>query len=78
MDIQSPNNSTHEDKYTSSDPDAEKSKEYWSQVEPTVNGMLGGFSRIQGIDIDGSKKFLEHFFIARKNNGRNTTEESMH
>jgi len=50
-------------------PDAIKSKEYWDAVEPTVNGMLGGFSRINHVDIQGSKKFLQHFFNARKGPG---------
>jgi protein N-terminal methyltransferase len=51
---------------SSSEPDPEKSKEYWDHVEPTVNGMLGGFSKIHNIDMEGSKKFLDHFFVTRK------------
>ncbi|KAL0274221.1 UNVERIFIED_CONTAM: hypothetical protein PYX00_006693 [Menopon gallinae] len=33
--------------------------DYWSQVEPTVNGMLGGFGNISNIDIQGSELFLK-------------------
>ena len=47
-------------------PDAEKSRLYWSQVDATVNGMLGGFSRVSPPDISESRKFLSHFFSARK------------
>lgn len=56
----------------SSGPDAEKSKEYWDHVEPTVNGMLGGFSKIHHSDMDGSKKFLQHFFCLRKDRRERT------
>ena len=47
-------------------PDARKSKIYWENVEPTVNGMLGGFSRISPTDISESRKFLSQFFQPRK------------
>lgn len=36
--------------------------DYWSQVEPTVNGMLGGFGNISSIDIQGSDLFLKKLF----------------
>lgn len=49
-----------------SGPDAVKSKVYWERVEPTVNGMLGGFSRISPTDISESRKFLSQFFESRK------------
>lgn len=35
---------------------------YWSTIEPTVDGMLGGFSTISGIDIQGSSQFLKEIF----------------
>lgn len=51
-------------------PDAVKSKEYWDNVEPTVDGMLGGFSRIHHADMDGSRKFLRQFFRSRSIEGK--------
>lgn len=47
-------------------PDAHKSKVYWENVEPTVSGMLGGFSRVSPTDISESRKFLSQFFRPRK------------
>ena len=35
---------------------------YWSSVDPSVNGMLGGFGNISNIDIEGSAKFLKGLF----------------
>ena len=35
---------------------------YWSSVDPSVNGMLGGFANISNIDIEGSAKFLKGIF----------------
>ncbi|XP_068609133.1 N-terminal Xaa-Pro-Lys N-methyltransferase 1 [Brachionichthys hirsutus] len=34
---------------------------YWKEVPPTVDGMLGGYSSISSIDINGSKAFLKKF-----------------
>lgn len=39
-----------------------KAQIYWSSVEPTVDGMLGGFSSIHKIDITGSASFLQDIF----------------
>lgn len=36
-------------------------KEYWKGISPTVDGMLGGFGRISGEDINGSLGFLKPF-----------------
>ena len=36
--------------------------DYWSNVDPTVDGMLGGFGKISQIDIEGSSKFLKALF----------------
>ena len=36
-------------------------KEYWSNVEPTVDGMLGGFSHISNTDLAGSAAFVREF-----------------
>jgi protein N-terminal methyltransferase len=34
---------------------------YWGSVEPTVDGMLGGFSQVDPIDAAGSLGFVEEF-----------------
>lgn len=44
----------------------QKSKEYWAVVEPTVNGMLGGYPQVSYQDVRGSSKFLSEYFIQRK------------
>jgi protein N-terminal methyltransferase len=36
-------------------------KEYWSNIAPNVDGMLGGFEQISPTDINGSKAFLRPF-----------------
>lgn len=35
-----------------------KAQKYWSEVPPTVNGMLGGMGYISSVDIQASKNFL--------------------
>ncbi len=32
---------------------------YWSNISPTVEGMLGGFGKVSPTDIDGSARFLK-------------------
>jgi len=39
-----------------------KAADYWSGVDPTIDGMLGGFGKISQIDIEGSSKFLKALF----------------
>jgi len=34
---------------------------YWEGIEPTVQGMLGGFEEISEIDVGASKRFLSEF-----------------
>lgn len=36
-------------------------EDYWREVPPTVDGMLGGYGSISSIDINGSKAFLNKF-----------------
>ncbi|XP_028274478.1 N-terminal Xaa-Pro-Lys N-methyltransferase 1 isoform X2 [Parambassis ranga] len=36
-------------------------KDYWKEIPPTVDGMLGGYGSISSIDINGSKAFLQKF-----------------
>ena len=35
---------------------------YWEQQPSTVDGVLGGFSRLSGTDIAGSRRFLETLY----------------
>ncbi|KAJ3409226.1 hypothetical protein HDV05_004542 [Chytridiales sp. JEL 0842] len=35
--------------------------DYWHEIEPTVNGMLGGFAHISDTDTTSSLKFIEEF-----------------
>lgn len=43
----------------------EKSLEYWADIPPTVDGVLGGFGFISKVDIDGSEKFLESLLTSK-------------
>uniref|UniRef100_A0A182M1H5 Alpha N-terminal protein methyltransferase 1 n=1 Tax=Anopheles culicifacies TaxID=139723 RepID=A0A182M1H5_9DIPT len=45
-------------------------KKYWSNVSPTVDGMLGGFGSISFIDIRGSEQFLKHLYKQKPAPGR--------
>lgn len=40
----------------------DNAKKYWSSIEPTVNGMLGGFESIHLLDVRGSQYFLKDIF----------------
>lgn len=40
-------------------------EDYWKEVSPTVDGMLGGYGSISSIDINGSKAFLHKFLGVR-------------
>ncbi|XP_046859295.1 N-terminal Xaa-Pro-Lys N-methyltransferase 1-like [Xenia sp. Carnegie-2017] len=42
-------------------------QEFWKNVSPTVDGMLGGHAYISPVDIKGSTEFLKEFF--EENNG---------
>lgn len=48
----------------------DQGRKYWSNIESTVNGMLGGFSDLSDTDIKSSRKFLNQFFTPL-NNGHN-------
>ncbi|XP_070538528.1 N-terminal Xaa-Pro-Lys N-methyltransferase 1-like [Ptychodera flava] len=39
---------------------------YWKGIPATVDGMLGGFSDISGLDIAGSQKFLKQLYAQEK------------
>ena len=49
-------------------------KKYWNKVEPTIDGMLGGFTQITSVDIKSSKRFLSKYFeeLDKKNEFLNT------
>jgi len=34
---------------------------YWKKVEPTDNGMLGGFEKLSDLDVKDSSAFLQQF-----------------
>lgn len=38
-----------------------RADEYWKTIPSTMDGMLGGYSKISGIDVRGSKCFLSSF-----------------
>lgn len=40
----------------------EKALEYWADIPPTVDGVLGGFGFISDVDINGSQMFLSSLF----------------
>lgn len=42
---------------------------YWETIDPTVDGMLGGFGKISHLDIEGSNKFLKGLFKMDKGPG---------
>ena len=47
-----------------------KAKKYWSEVQPTVDGMLGGYGQISFTDITGSSQFLKDLYKMRPSPGR--------
>lgn len=40
-------------------------QKYWSNIEPTIDGMLGGLSMIDATDVKGSTQFLNELFKAK-------------
>ncbi|KAF6214967.1 hypothetical protein GE061_009712 [Apolygus lucorum] len=48
----------------------DKAKEYWSNIQPTVDGVLGGFGHISQSDITGSEQFLRDVFKLDRPPGR--------
>ncbi|KAL8617695.1 hypothetical protein ACOMHN_039643 [Nucella lapillus] len=36
-------------------------KDYWDSVNPTIDGMLGGYAKISPTDINGSRSFMRPF-----------------
>lgn len=61
-------------------PSYDKSKEYWDHQQATVDGMLGGFSRISKVDAASSNRFLSAFFdsperTVKRQKSRSTSPE---
>jgi len=51
-----------------------KAANYWENVTPTIDGMLGGFAKISHLDIDGSNKLLK---VLLKSEGGPGTERAL-
>lgn len=49
----------------------DNAQNYWTSVEPTINGMLGGFASVDPIDVKGSLDFIDEFVHGVK--GANNT-----
>lgn len=47
-----------------------KAKDYWSEIPPTVDGMLGGFGFISQTDIQGSRQLLKQLFQSKSPPGK--------
>lgn len=58
----SADNGPDKDKDKPLEPVYTKSAAYWSNIEPTVDGMLGGLGSLSKIDIQSSEKFLKTLF----------------
>ncbi|KHJ40468.1 hypothetical protein D918_09514 [Trichuris suis] len=41
------------------DSEYKAAEEYWKAIQPNVKGMLGGLDKLSGIDITGSRQFLD-------------------
>ncbi|KAJ3185350.1 hypothetical protein HDU85_001400 [Gaertneriomyces sp. JEL0708] len=42
---------------------------YWDKVEPSIEGMLGGFGKLTDIDCSASLKFIDEFVNGKKGPG---------
>lgn len=47
----------------------ENAKRYWSQISPTLDGMLGGLSVIDATDVNGSSRFLSEIYKMKPSPG---------
>ncbi|KAI8360787.1 alpha-N-methyltransferase NTM1 [Blakeslea trispora] len=54
--------------------DAQK---YWNGVTPTVDGMLGGLSVVDPVDVKSSLEFLHEFVYGKKGANNATVKEAM-
>lgn len=46
-------------------------QEYWSRIDPTIDGMLGGLSVIDPTDVKGSSQFLNDLFKLKPSPDKN-------
>lgn len=46
--------------------DAQQARAYWSGIDATVNGMLGGFPSVSRVDVQGSRAFLAKMGVGSK------------
>lgn len=44
-------------------------QQYWSRIDPTIDGMLGGLSQIDTTDVNGSSRFLNELFKMKPSPG---------
>jgi len=47
-----------------------KAASYWEGVNPTIDGMLGGYAKISHVDIEGSSKLLKLLFKEESGPGK--------
>lgn len=45
-------------------------QKYWSTIDPTIDGMLGGLSSISASDIQGSQQFLQELYKTKPQPGK--------
>lgn len=45
-------------------------RRYWTGIDASVNGMLGGFASITRVDLQGSRSFLAKLGIGTKRDRR--------
>jgi len=48
----------------------EKADQYWSTVDPTIDGMLGGFAAISPADLEDSKKLIKLIYKLENSPGK--------
>lgn len=58
------------DKFFKSPEFYENAQKYWSNISPTVDGMLGGLSFVSPTDIQSSSQFLNEIFKMKPSPGR--------
>lgn len=46
--------------------DAQLGNAYWSGIDATVDGMLGGYPSVSRVDVQGSRAFLAKMGVGSK------------
>lgn len=57
------------DKFQQNELFYENAKEYWAKIDPTIDGMLGGFGQISACDIHSSNQFLKELYKMKPSPG---------